>query len=205
MKEKKEKKVLFSIELDEGNKYRRDYVIKKISKYLDIKECSILEIGIGNGRYGVLLGNYVKTYSGIDIDEEYVKIAKSNIPKNTKTNITYIVGNAEKIPFEDKFDIIFYPLSFHFIKNLDNALNESKRLLKSNGIIIIIEPSVHTTNWACPKLREDSPDFDKKRYDNKLKNIERAKQYIFSQDIFKLIEQEYDPKTTSNFYLLKLK
>jgi len=198
-----EKKVLFPIELNEDNKYKRDYLINKISKYLDLSKSFLLEIGIGNGRFGFLLGDKVIHYSGIDVDEKYVKIAKTNIPKNT--NITYKLGNAESIPFENEFDILLYANSWHFIKNFDNALKEAERVLKSNGIIIILEPSEKTKNWASPKLREDSHEFNKKMYENKLINLEKGKKAIFNQNLFEVIEQEYDSKTTSNLFILKRK
>jgi ubiquinone/menaquinone biosynthesis C-methylase UbiE len=198
-----EKKVLFPIDLSESNQYKRDYLINKISKYLNLSKSSLIEIGIGNGRFGFLLGDRVIHYYGIDIDDEYVKIAKTNIPKDA--TITYKIGNAESIPFENKFDILLYANSWHFIKDFDKALKEAERVLKSDGIIIILEPSEKTKNWGSPKLRKDSLEFNKKMYENKLKDLEKGKKAIFDQNLFDVIEQEYDSKTTSNLFILKRK
>ena len=90
------KKILFPVDL-ERNKYVRDCVINKFQKYMELSKTDLLEIGIGNGRFGSLLGNKVKHYSGIDPDVEYVRIAKTNIPKDA--DIIYKVGSAENIPF----------------------------------------------------------------------------------------------------------
>lgn len=193
----------FSIELDKGNKYKQKYLLNKLKKYLDLSKSSILEIGIGYGKFGFLLADKFKDYCGIDINQEYVKIAKTNIPKNT--NVTYKLGNAEDIPFDNKFDIIFYSLSWHFIEDQDKALKEAERLLKQEGIIIILEPSEKTKTWLSPKLRKDSKEFDKKLYENKIKNIIKGKNKIINQKMFEIIEAEYDPKTSLNFYILKRK
>ena len=198
-----EKKVLFPIELNESNKYKRDYLIKWINKYLNLSKSSLLEIGIGNGRFGFLLGKEVSHYYGIDVDLEYVKIAKTNILPNSK--ITYKVGNAEEIPFNKKFDILLYANSWHFIMSFEKALKEAERVLKSNGVVIILEPSENTKNWGSPKLRQDSPEFNELVYKKKLENLKKAKQAILNQNIFKIVEQEYDTKTTSNLLILRKK
>jgi len=94
------KKVLFPVGMNPSN-----YLISKFSKYIDLEKSEILEIGIGNGRFGSILSKKFSHYYGIDIDREYVKIAKTNIPKGS--NVTYKLGNAQEIPFDKKFDIIF--------------------------------------------------------------------------------------------------
>ncbi len=194
------KKVLFSIELNERNLYRRDYIIKKFSKYKDISKSSILEIGIGNGKYGFLFGDRFEQYFGIDIDKEYVELAKENIPKNAK--VVYKIGNAEKIPFRRKFDILFYPSSWHFINNFSEAMGQAKRVLKDNGIIAILEPS-NNSGWADPRLRKDSPKFDKKLFYRKIKSLERGRNAILSQKKFQILEDEFNFKKKFRFYILK--
>ena len=56
-----------------------------------------------------------------------------------------------------------------------------------------------------PKLREDSKEFDKKMYKNKLKDLEKAKKVIFSQKHFEVIEEEYNIKTALKLFVLKKK
>ena len=67
------KKVLFSKELDGRNIQLRDYLLNKFSRYVDIGNCDLLEIGCGNGRFATLLGPKVKSYTGIEPDEDYLK------------------------------------------------------------------------------------------------------------------------------------
>jgi len=190
-----------NFKLTKENKYERDFFISKFKKYVDLSNSNLLEIGVGNGRFGFLLGKEVKNYFGIDIDKEYVKIAKINIPKNAK--VFYKVGNAEKIPFKKKFDIIFYPLSWHFIRNFRKALEEAKRVLNKNGIVAILEPSKKVKKWASPLLNKDSPEFNKILYERKLNDLRRGREAILKQNFFEVLEDEYYPKTKLNFYVLK--
>ena len=190
-------------ELSLSNKYIRDFLLKKFNKYLDVYNSNILEIGIGHGRFGFLLGEYFEHYYGIDVEQNLIDVSKKNIPENA--NVTYCVGRAEKIPFKFSFDIIFYTYSWHLVKDFENALSETKRVLNPNGIVAILEPSEHTTSWNSASLRRDSHEFQQKVYDKKMHAIKRAKKEILEQKIFEIIENEYEHRTTFNFYVLKNK
>ena len=195
------KKVLFPIELNGSNRYKRDYLIGRFSNYVGFSSADFLEIGIGNGRFGYLLGERVAHYYGIDIDEEYVRIAEGNIPE--EANVTYKVGSAEDVPFDKQFDVIFYAQSWHFINDFQKALKEAERVLKSDGIVAILEPSENSRNWASPKLRRGSKEFDEIAFQKKLLDLERGRRAIFNQNLFEVVEDEYDARTTSYFYVLK--
>jgi len=195
-------KVLFPIELNKHNVYLRDDLINKFKQYVDLPKSRILELGIGNGRFGFLLGSYVAKYYGIDIDEEYVKIAKTNIPKGA--NIVYKVGSAENIPFDEKFDIVFYAQSWHFIKDFDRALKEATRVLKTKGIVAILEPSQNSSGWADPRLNKDSPEFNENLFKKKMADLKKGRDAILKQKLFDIIEDE-TLETKQQFYVLKIK
>ena len=116
--------------------------------------------------------------------------------------MVYKIGNAEKIPFRRKFDILFYPSSWHFINNFSKAMGQAKRVLKDNGIIAILEPS-NNSGWADPRLRKDSPKFDKKLFYRKIKSLERGRNAILSQKKFQILEDEFNFKKKFRFYILK--
>ena len=193
-------KILFDTSLNERNLKRKEFILNKIKKYRDPKKSIILEVGIGNGRFGKLLGDAFKKYLGVDPDKEYVELAKKNIPDNAR--ITYLEGSAEHIPFYEPVDIIFYANSWHFIKNLNSAIQEANRLLKEDGIIIILEPSEKTTNWKDPKLSKDSKQFDQKLLDKKIKALRAAKEKLEGQKLFKILEKSFVDFSESEFYLL---
>lgn len=195
-------KILFSAELCPANVYRRDYLLQKFNKWLNLSSSDLLEIGIGNGRFGKLLANYFNRYYGIDPDLEYVGLARENIPTGAK--VFYEVGSAENIPFERDFDIVFYGLSWHVIKH-KKALQETMRVLSKNGLVSILEPSIHTKNWASHVLKQGHPKFDERLYKRKISQLRKAEEYLKNQDVLKIVEHEYDPETTLNIWILKPK
>jgi len=197
----KPKKILFPIRLSKGNVQYRDLLTDHFSKYLELSSSSVLEIGIGNGRFGFLLGDKVSNYSGIDLNPEYVKIAKTNIPEGAE--IDYKFGDAEKIPFDKQFDIVLYAFSWNKIKDLDKAALEAKRVLKPNGIVAILEPLEEEKNWANPRLKKDSPEFDEEYYKQRTGEIRKGRKAIEQQKLFKIVE-EYKTGVGPNLWILKI-
>lgn len=194
------RKTLFPIELNEGNKNKKDFLINRFSQYVNLAAADLLEIGIGNGRFGYLLGQRVAHYYGVDVDREYVEIARTNIPLGAL--ITYSVGSAEVIPFERQFDVVFYAHSWHLIQDFQGALKEAERVLKPNGIVAILEPSKNSS-WASARLRRGSPQFEEGFYKRKMQDLERGRSAILEQDLFSLVEDGYHQHISSYFSVLR--
>lgn len=197
------KKVLFSKELDDRNIQLRDYLLGKFSKYVDLDNCDLLEIGCGNGRFATLLGPKIRSYTGVEPDEEYLRIAKETTPKNAKAE--YYKGMAEQVPLTKKFDIILYAFSWHFIQDFDKAINEAKRLLNQDGIMVIYEPSKETKKWASSKLTRGSKDFDKKLYQKKLSDLARGRKGIsrLEKHALHVVEEQVDKGESPNLWIVK--
>lgn len=193
-------KIIFPTELDMVNRYLKEMLQWRFERYaFPLRESEILEIGIGNGRFGLLFANQFKHYYGIDKDEEYVQMARANIPKGAA--ITYLNADAESLPFDKKFDILFYANSWHFL-NHEKALNEAERVLDDLGVIVIIEPSAETKRWADPRLREDSKEFEPDSLKRKIKAIEKGREAIEQQRIFRVREHKQDCISTLRFSVL---
>ena len=57
-----------------------------------------------------------------------------------RPHIRFLQGEAENIPFpEEYFDKIIVSFSFHHFPNQDRSLEEMKRVLKLNGMLVIVE------------------------------------------------------------------
>ena len=86
-----------------------------------------LEIGVGTGRFAQALG--IKF--GIDPSIEMLKIAK-------KRGINVRLGSGEYLPFKnDTFDYIAIIITICFVKHPQRVIEESYRVLKNNGRIIV--------------------------------------------------------------------
>lgn len=121
--------------LDKSSRLKKaEKIIKIISKYKNIHNSRILDIGCGSGYLGSILSKKSKYYIGIDfVDERKVK------------NFHFLRCNAVAIPFKNKiFDIV---ICNHVIEHVgdnnkqDKLLNEIYRLLKDDGICYITSPN----------------------------------------------------------------
>ena len=106
---------------------------------------SILDIATGTGDLAI---NLVKTKAekivGLDISEGMLNVGRKKITKkNLNQTITMMVGDSENLPFEDDtFDAITVAFGIRNFENLEKGLSEILRVLKPNGIFVILETSV---------------------------------------------------------------
>ncbi|KAF5433657.1 Ubiquinone/menaquinone biosynthesis C-methylase UbiE [Candidatus Methanophagaceae archaeon] len=91
------------------------------------KNSTGLEVGVGTGRFAVPLGIQI----GVEPARAMADIAR-------KRGITVYEAKAEELPFDnDSFDFILMTTTLCFLQNPMHALQESTRVIKSGGSIII--------------------------------------------------------------------
>ena len=65
--------------------------------------------------------------------------------KNLSSKIKMVLGDGESIPYADNyFDVITIAYGVRNFENLEKGLSETLRVLKPNGLLIILETSVPT-------------------------------------------------------------
>jgi ubiquinone/menaquinone biosynthesis C-methylase UbiE len=124
--------------------------MKVLQKYINNSSVNkILDIGCGEGTRLVSLVKKTskdKEAYGVDISETAIKLAKSNYP-----NLNFIKSDIEKVPFKGKiFDLIYSAYVLEHLNNPRKLLEEAKRLLRSNGVIILIAPNYGSPNRSSP-------------------------------------------------------
>lgn len=115
-----------------------------LSRYLFaaqfVKGKSVLDVACGVG-YGTFLlaKEGAKEVVGMDISSEAIDYAQK---KYRKENVAFFRADAEKMPFKkEQFDVV---VSFETIEHLKNQLafmQEIKRVLKREGLLIISTPN----------------------------------------------------------------
>lgn len=137
--------------------------IPQIKKLLpDLKDKTILDLGCGAGgmsRYFIKQG--AKRVLAIDISKNMITEAK----KYKIDKIEYRVLSMDKLnSIDEKFDLVFSSLAFHYVKNFEKLIKNISNLLKKDGILLFSQehPLLTSTipNDKFPKYYE----VNKKRY-----------------------------------------
>jgi demethylmenaquinone methyltransferase/2-methoxy-6-polyprenyl-1,4-benzoquinol methylase len=108
---------------------------------------SILDIATGTGDLAILFAETSATeIIGLDISQGMLDIGKKKIAaKNLESKIQMVLGDGENIPYSDNyFDVITVAYGVRNFENLEKGLSEILRVLKPNGLFIILETSVPT-------------------------------------------------------------
>lgn len=110
----------------------------------EVKGKRVLDYGCGNGVHLPLLARYAREVIAIDLSQPSLDIAAQRLKKEgLDTTVSLINMDCEHLAFPDNsFDVIFDSGTFSSI-DLDRALPELARVLKSDGCLIGIETLGH--------------------------------------------------------------
>ncbi len=121
---------------------------KKVVKLVKAQQPkTILDIATGTGDLAIAMANTdAEKIIGLDISSGMLEIGKQKInKKGLSSKIEMVLGDSENMPFEDNtFDAITVAFGVRNFENLKNGLKEILRVLKPNGIFVILETSVPT-------------------------------------------------------------
>jgi len=108
---------------------------------------NILDIATGTGDLAILMTQTsAKKIVGLDLSVGMLDVGKQKIiDKNLTEKIEMVVGDSENIPYPDNyFDAITVSFGIRNFETLEKGLAEIYRVLKPNGIFVILETSVPT-------------------------------------------------------------
>lgn len=95
-----------------------------------------IEFGCGTGYFTETIIEKTTKLIATDLSDELIEIAKKRLDINS--SVTFQKANCMKTPFSsDEFDSLFMANLIHIIENPANSLQESHRILKQGGKLII--------------------------------------------------------------------
>ncbi len=112
---------------------------KKIVVQINSENKSVLDVATGTGSLAIELGKHAENVVGIDLSDKMLEFAKK---KSHNPNVTFKEMDASKMDFQDgTFDIVTISLGLHDMPKevRDAVLKETKRVLKPNGQLFILE------------------------------------------------------------------
>ncbi|HSI71467.1 MAG TPA: ubiquinone/menaquinone biosynthesis methyltransferase, partial [Gillisia sp.] len=108
---------------------------------------AVLDIATGTGDLAISLADTTaKRIVGLDISEGMLAVGRKKIAaKNLSEKIEMVQADSEALPFEDNsFDAITVAFGVRNFEHLEKGLSEIFRVLKPNGIFVVLETSVPT-------------------------------------------------------------
>lgn len=99
------------------------------------KESKILDLPCGHGRHSILLSEKGYKVTGIDIQEDFIRLAKEQ-----KSNVDFLVQDMRKIDYDNQFDAVINMFtSLGYFDEGENALVVKKmsKALKQGGKLLI--------------------------------------------------------------------
>lgn len=117
---------------------------KKAIKNLSNNPKNILDVATGTGDFALSAAKYTQAQiTGIDISQKMLDIGIKKIKqKKLEKRITLQKADSEDLPFKNNsFDSITAGFGVRNFEDLNKGLSEIYRVLDTNGMIAILEPS----------------------------------------------------------------
>jgi len=129
-----------------------DEVVEALAWNFEKKGCrSILDAGVGTGRFASPLQNQGFTVIGIDISPAMLARARTKLVRNLA------FGDLRRMPFRDEsFDASLFIHVFHLIREVHQGLAELKRVSRKAlfSVVAIFPPQVSLTDLYEKRLLE---------------------------------------------------
>ncbi|MDT8861313.1 class I SAM-dependent methyltransferase [Alkalihalobacillus sp. MEB130] len=118
-----------------------------------------LDIATGGGHVANLLAPFVLKVTALDLTSEILKVARQFIEKNGHSNVSFIQGDAEQLPFQDEcFDVVTCRIAAHHFPNVNAFVKEAFRVTRKGGTLLLIDnvaPELDHLDFFYNKIEKD--------------------------------------------------
>ena len=135
----------FEIQIDDFESNRHSFTDEEYLEYTicQVAPCetdSMLEVAAGTCVCGRAFAPLVQRVVCLDATTAMLQVGKSAAEEAGITNIEFVRGYGEELPFPDEsFDIVFSRLAFHHIPDPEIVFAEMSRGLKMGGKLVLID------------------------------------------------------------------
>lgn len=104
------------------------------------KEDHVLDIACGSGLLSCAFAHHAQYVTGLDITEKMLEEAKRLQSSQQLTNINWIIGDVNVLPFPDQhFSMVLSRFGFHHFINPQRVFEEMMRVCKPNGVVMVVD------------------------------------------------------------------
>ena len=110
----------------------------------------VLDIGTGTGHTALALAPLVREVVGLDLTEQMLVEARKLADEREIGNVSFQVADVHQLPreFDGSFDLVTCRRAAHHFSDIDCALSEMVRTLRSGGLLLIDDRSVPEEDWV---------------------------------------------------------
>ncbi|WP_065357736.1 class I SAM-dependent methyltransferase [Kluyvera georgiana] len=125
----------------QSNVHAQGADLRRLSEWLsEDGEATVLDVGCGAGHASFTAATQVSQVTAYDLSEGMLAVVAEEAEKRGLHNITCAQGPAEILPFGDNsFDVVISRYSAHHWHDMQAALMEIRRVLKSGGRFIMMD------------------------------------------------------------------
>lgn len=134
--------------------------LERLTTRADFQNSRILEIGCGSGRITSTYANKCALTIGIEPNFSEIQKAVKSVP-----SASFVCSSGMTLPFVNCFDIVIFTLSLHHHPIPDDALDEARKSLVPDGLILVLEPTIESDIQKLCNFFENE--------DQHLENVER--------------------------------
>jgi len=99
---------------------------------------NLLDIGCGTGNSRQIYAKHIKQYTGVDLSNEALALARKRFPRDTFTQ-----ADACQLPYENNsFDGVAFSSVLHHIEVYADAVKEATRVVKPGGFVFAFDPNL---------------------------------------------------------------
>lgn len=115
----------------------------------------VLELGSGNGDLLLNLQrkDFADRYTGIDLSDSAVRVAREKASREGNGRITFIQGDLNELRLEScSYDLIVAQMCIHHLENLEGVFDQVGQALRPGGVFVIND-YVGPTRWQFPLMQ----------------------------------------------------
>ena len=148
---------------------------------------AVLEVGAGTCALGRTFSPYVQKIVCLDATPAMLEVGKREAEKDGVSNITFLNGFAEELPFADNaFDIVVSRLAFHHFADVKKSFREMVRVLKWGGKLVLIDMTPRNES-----VREEVDRIERLRDPSHIRNLTVTEmRQLYEVNGLKLLMQE---------------
>lgn len=119
--------------------HRKGTDLKRMLEMADITGNEVvLDVATGGGHTANAFAALVKNVTAMDLTPEMLTASKKFIHNNGHTNVLFVEGDAENMPFsDDQFEIVTCRIAPHHFPNIEKFISEVYRVLKNGGQFLL--------------------------------------------------------------------